>query len=278
MNLVDQIFAQAKAGSAQGEGFGQYFAQGVQAGQNQQRINLAKQQLAQELAMQPLKQTLMQQESEMNAFKLQDYLQQRQNRLDITGNWTWINAEVNDQLAKGDVQAAQQAYLQAGAQDARLFEDQRYVTLGKRLDTIMEQQTNAQYKAAMADIALARSQLSATQQELAQERLKVSQLNAETNRRVADRKDEEFALRKQQLETRMTPEQRILFGQALKAESENLSLINDPDAKIRRMEELAAKAGVTLGGLTPTPPPAPPSTNTLAPGSKRVGNFIIRPK
>jgi len=277
MNLVDQIFAQANLGTAPDPNANP-FATGVQLGQNQQRINLAKQQLAQELAMQPLKQTLMQQESEMNAFKLQDYLQQRQNRLDITGNWTWINAEVNDQLAKGDVQAAQQAYLQAGAQDARLFEDQRYVTLGKRLDTIMEQQTNAQYKAALGEAAQARAESAANRALYDQSRLDLSQQRLSLDREISARKDAEFQLKKSQLETRMTPEQRILFGQALKAESENLSLINDPDAKIRRMEELAAKAGVTLGGLTPTPPPTPPSTNALAPGSKRVGNFIIRPK
>ena len=42
-SLVEQILAQAGAGSAQGEGFGQFALQGMQLGQNQQRLNLLKQ-------------------------------------------------------------------------------------------------------------------------------------------------------------------------------------------------------------------------------------------
>ena len=42
MDPIAQIFAQAQGGTAQGQGFGSFFAQGVQASQNQESINLSK--------------------------------------------------------------------------------------------------------------------------------------------------------------------------------------------------------------------------------------------
>lgn len=41
MDPVSQIFAQSGAGGASGQGFGQFFAEGVQSGQRQQQLNLA---------------------------------------------------------------------------------------------------------------------------------------------------------------------------------------------------------------------------------------------
>lgn len=41
MDPVSQILAQSQGGSASGQGFGQFFAEGVQSGQRQQQLNLA---------------------------------------------------------------------------------------------------------------------------------------------------------------------------------------------------------------------------------------------
>jgi hypothetical protein len=76
-SLVEQIMLQSQAGSANGAGFGDYFFKGKQLSQNQQQLDMQKQELAANLAMMPLKQTLMQQDAKLNEIKLTDYLEQR---------------------------------------------------------------------------------------------------------------------------------------------------------------------------------------------------------
>lgn len=74
-SLIEQIFVQAGAGSADGAGFGDFYAKGKQLGQEQERINLAERQLAQQLAMDALQKTTMLQEQQINAAKIHEMLE-----------------------------------------------------------------------------------------------------------------------------------------------------------------------------------------------------------
>lgn len=81
MNLVDQIFEQAKAGSANGAGLGQFFAQGVQQGQEQQRINQQSQELALKIAQVPLQQKLLEQDAAFKAAQTEGLLYNQQSKV-----------------------------------------------------------------------------------------------------------------------------------------------------------------------------------------------------
>lgn len=85
MDPVSQILSQSGAGSAQGEGFGQYFAQGMRMGQDQQQLNLARRRLEfeedQQRTMLPLQQHSMILNNQRMGLQIQSAMkeQERQN-------------------------------------------------------------------------------------------------------------------------------------------------------------------------------------------------------
>lgn len=105
-SLVDQIFAQAQLGTAVSPDANP-FATGVQLGQNQQRISLAERQLAAEVAMQPLRQTLMLQDAAMNEAKLTTFLEDRQNLVANQQAYQQLTGQVSSLLASGDPKSAE---------------------------------------------------------------------------------------------------------------------------------------------------------------------------
>lgn len=125
MNLVEQIFAQAQAGSANGAGFGQFFAEGVSQGQRQQQIDVQKQQLALEIAQAPLKQTLLQQDAQMNALRIQNGLEARQHELEATQAYTGLAAQVSPLLKSGQIDKAQELIGAAVSENGYLAIDGR---------------------------------------------------------------------------------------------------------------------------------------------------------
>lgn len=88
-------------GSAGGAGFGDFAMQGMQLGQNQQRLDLVKAQDAMEAAMMPAKSMLMKQETELNALKLAEALKQRQERVDATKAYSEASSLVSQALKSG---------------------------------------------------------------------------------------------------------------------------------------------------------------------------------
>lgn len=129
MNLVEQIFAQAQAGAANGAGFGQFLAEGVAQGQRQQQIDVQKQQLALEIAQAPLKQTLLQQDADMNAAKLELFLQQRADTTKATQAFAGLASRVSPLLDDGQIDEAQNALMEEGANNAFLLTDPRFKAL-----------------------------------------------------------------------------------------------------------------------------------------------------
>lgn len=138
-SLVEQIFMQAQAGSAQGQGFSDYFAQGAQLGQRRQQLDMQKQQLAAELAQLPLKQTLLRQDAEMNAIRIQDVLEQRQRRI---GNEVQL-MDLNKNVARSFTEAggpedAQVMLFESLKNNPNLISDPRFIELRKMVDTSLE--------------------------------------------------------------------------------------------------------------------------------------------
>lgn len=139
MNLVDQIFEQAKAGSAQGQGFGQFFAEGVSAGQRQQQINQQQQQLAMEIAQAPLKQTLLQQDSDIKALSIEQLLKKRNDDIQNTKAFMGLQDVVNSRLEEGDLPEAINAFTQINTETPDLWVDPRSQALGKQLDAMQKE-------------------------------------------------------------------------------------------------------------------------------------------
>jgi hypothetical protein len=160
VNLVDQIFAQAQAGSAQGQGFGQYFAEGVQAGQRQQQLDMQKKQLAVELAQAPLKQTLLQQDAALKALAIEKGL--RANQEEIEGNSLvsqYSKAMQGANLLPLD--SGIRVHSQFGLDHPAILTNPEYVAAGKQLDARVQQASQEEYRLAIAD---ARAQAAAAAQ------------------------------------------------------------------------------------------------------------------
>lgn len=138
-SLVEQIFMQAQAGSANGASMIEPFAQGMQMGQRQQQIDLQKQQVAAELAQLPLKQTLLQQDSAMNALKIESFLEDRQDRLRNESSLLELNKLVARSFTEADgPETAQQMLFESLTKNPRLISDPRFVELRKMVDTSLE--------------------------------------------------------------------------------------------------------------------------------------------
>lgn len=142
-SLVEQIIAQSQIGSANGAGFGDSFFQGMQLGQRQQQINLQKrqveQQLAQEAAMMPLKQTLLQQDAAMNSAKLTSFLEARQDSINNESQLLQLNQNVARSFTEADgPETAQQMLFESLTKNPRLISDPRFQELRKMVDTSLQ--------------------------------------------------------------------------------------------------------------------------------------------
>lgn len=135
MNLIDQVFAQQSSGSADGQGFGQFFAQGLAAGQHQQSIDIAKQQLAMELAQMPLKQTLLQQDADMNALKIQNGLRAQQNLIDTETAFSGLADTVHHAMQDAAPVDVNPFFFEVVAKHPRLAETERFQSLWKDYNT-----------------------------------------------------------------------------------------------------------------------------------------------
>lgn len=137
MSLVDQIFEQAKLGTAQ-DPSANPFATGVQLGQNQQRINQAQQQLAMDLAQAPLQQTLLQQRAQMNALSIEKGL--RDNQEEIEGHS--LVAQYSKAMQGANLlplETGVRVHSQFGLDHPAILTNPEYVAAGKQLDERVKQ-------------------------------------------------------------------------------------------------------------------------------------------
>ncbi len=113
----------------------QNFLAGVQVGaslvEQAQRRRLLEQQAAQEMAMLPLRQTLAQQESEFNKWKLQDYLTTRQAMVDTEADLANLSSLVSQKIRAGKVEETTADLLDAVARNGKLRMNPGFQALAK---------------------------------------------------------------------------------------------------------------------------------------------------
>jgi hypothetical protein len=100
MDMIQQIFAQAQAGSAQGEGFGQFAVQGAHLGQNQQRLNMAQRE--QDMLL-PLRIKEMQANNLLLQFKAQEVDRMMTQRVQNEGAYQQLAQMLDERISAGEV-------------------------------------------------------------------------------------------------------------------------------------------------------------------------------
>jgi hypothetical protein len=258
-SLVEQIMLQSQAGSANGAGFGDYFFKGKQLSQQQQQIDMQKQELAANLAMMPLKQTLMQQDAKLNEFQLQDRLQSRQNYLDSTGAFTNLTARLSPLLNEGKLEEAQKEAVSAGLSNSFLLTDPRYKSLTGQLDSMRKEADLAQYRMMQAEAAQARAEAAKASTELAASRIELGKTNA-------DLRAQELNLRINEAKKRMPANRRALLEAKMQAVGGDVTLTGSRDEKLKLLEEIAKE--FEQPDVSPGASLAPASTNAF----KDAGN------
>lgn len=101
----------------------------------QQQMEIQKQQFAQELAQAPLKQTLLQQNAQMNALKLEAGLRDQQNLIDTESDFAGLANAVTHAMQEADPVDVNPLFFQAVAKRPRLAETDRFQTLWKDYNT-----------------------------------------------------------------------------------------------------------------------------------------------
>jgi len=95
----------------------------------QQEQGMRERQLGMQIAQEPLKQTLLQQEADLNAAKLATALQQRQDTVSSTKAFSGLASQVSPLLQDGQIDEAQNAIMAAGVGNAFLLNDPRFKML-----------------------------------------------------------------------------------------------------------------------------------------------------
>lgn len=285
MNLVEQIFAQAQIGGHASSG--NPFAEGVQLGQSQQRINLANQQLAQELAQWQVKQTLMQQEQKMNALKLEKGMQERQDYVDSTAQFTNLSNTISPLLKAGKLDEAHNMVLAAGLDNSFLLTDPRYKALTAQMEEMDKTREMIAYRQSM--LGLSRERLT-TQTRLAEDRIDIAeeknlppserlekriryyegigdaamvqqlQEQATIAKEREQRLREQFDFQREKFSATVPRDKLALFHEKAMAIRNDLSLLSKPDEMMKRLDtlynEIGAKAAPILAAPAPTAPAA----------------------
>ncbi len=95
----------------------------------QQEQAMRERQLGMQIAQEPLKQTLMQQQADLNAAHLATALQQRQDFISARKAFSGLAGQVSPLLASGKIDEAQNAILKAGTDNAFLLNDPGFKSL-----------------------------------------------------------------------------------------------------------------------------------------------------
>jgi len=119
-------------------------AQRAQEFEQQQAIE--KQKLGMELAQVPLRNTLLQQQAQENALKIELGLKAKQDDIEATGAFTGLADRVSPMLKTGKLDDALATYADAGLNNNVLLTDPRYQNLGKQLDAMRKEADLAIYR------------------------------------------------------------------------------------------------------------------------------------
>lgn len=128
MSLVDQIFQQAQAGSAEGQGFGQFFTQGVALGQRQQELNM-------ELAQLPLRQTLLQQDAALKSAQTEQILNARQNEIATQDSLAKLSGLAGKAMTEATAEDVAPLFLDALSRSPDLIRNQYFHKLWQDTQT-----------------------------------------------------------------------------------------------------------------------------------------------
>lgn len=270
MDPVSQVLAQQASGSAGGQGFGQFFAQGRQLQQNQQRLNLSSRHLelqqAQEQRLQRRDDMLVPLESQMLQMRIANEgmnLVTEKNNLQVAtsmraGSLAVANlmAELESQGGWGSAESWQayqriidQTPLAAISKEGQLFIQQQRLANGVKQ---MTKQFGAPTQATVPNSFGGTSQFG--NDPLAARRVEISEANLQA--RV-----KELELSAQRLENQMPPEQREKLRAGLRAIA-NDPLVIDSNEKLKRMDDFIQKF---QGGTTPVAPFKKPVTDPSDP-------------
>lgn len=137
MSLIDQIFEQSKLGTAQ-DPSANPFAGGVALGQHQQQINM-------ELATLPLKQTLMQQDAQLNSAKIEQVLSSRQAEIDTEEQLAGLAGRVQHAFTEASPTDAIPFLFEALQKTPRLAENPHFHQLWKDTQTSIQAATLAKH-------------------------------------------------------------------------------------------------------------------------------------
>lgn len=253
-SLVEQIYMQAQGGSAGGAGFADFLVQGRQLNQRQQQINMQESQLAAELSMVPLKKTLLQQDAQMNALKIQADLEARQQQIKNNLDFLTLNQLIPKAFSEADgFPTAMQIGVEAITKNPYLATDPRFKGL---FDTIT--------KAQEATESMMRA-------EAYRARVDTASGNLDLALKREDRLGDMFEFQKQKFAADIPRDRLSLFNARAQVIKNDLNLIGNTTEQVRQLNELAKEFGVGM------PATAVPSTTPPVPG-KKIGRFEVVPK
>lgn len=255
MNLVEQIFEQAKLGTAVDPNANP-FATGVQLGQGQQRIDLEKRRLAEELARAPLERTLLQQKAEAQALEIESGLAANQQRIEGMRAFNNLDKAVGMALSEATPIDALAIATKAGTRDRALFSYAPYQAMVKQLESLAAEASRAQYyldtaaaRQTSADAAAARAELAGKTAELSEKKYELEKVKEERLR-------EQFAYQQQKFERTVPADKLAIFRERAKSIQNDLSLIADAPKRDAALKALADE--LTFGVAAPAAPPAAP--------------------
>jgi hypothetical protein len=249
-SLVDQILSQSQAASANGQGFGEFYMKGRDQAQRQETINLKKQQLAMQLAQLPLKQTLMQQDAQMNSLKLTDMLEQRQLLIQNEGALQEAYNLAGQALASGNPEDAEGYVMDTISRTLGATRDKRFQQLLE--DVRMS--------------ASAKMQLQELRNSVSGERLRIQQERLDLERQRHQRLQEQFDFQRTRFERTVPQDKLALFRERAALIRNDIELIGNAPLAESKLKALAEELGISQ----PVAPPlgTSPARATNAPAFK----------
>jgi hypothetical protein len=257
-SLVDQIFMQAQLGTTSNPNANP-FADGMRIGLQKRSLDMQERELAAELKLMPLRETLLQQDAKKREYEVLNLLTQRDNFLKGQEAFTKLNKDVEMALSEATPLDALQIYTREGLRNKDLFFSPAYQELGQQLKTLNVVADRTAYHEVLGQASLIRSEAQKNAADLAASRIELAKTNAELRAKELNQRIE---VAKQ----RMPANRRALMEAKLKAVSGDDTLVGNRDEKLKLLEEIAKE--FEQPDVSPGASLAPASTNAF----KDAGN------
>lgn len=173
MNLVDQIFEQAKLGTAPDINANP-FLEGRRVGIAQQHADIAKQQLAMELAQAPLQQTLLQQRADMGALAIERGLLENQSAIEGHS----LLAQYSKAMQGANLlplESGLRVHSQFGLDHPAILNTPEYQQAGKQLDARVRQASIEEERLSIAEARMATAAAAQSRAEAARLKAKLEE-------------------------------------------------------------------------------------------------------